>query len=160
MSVQITVGSQHHQHALEGDGTVSGWDVAGIIIAVFWAILVCFLAYVLIHVARVLQETTVLISEVTEQTVPLLAEVRTTVTHTNTELTRVDAITSSVQNVAENASSLSSLFAATLGTPLVKAAALSYGLRRAMKDRTRHDVEKRVRAEVRAERAARRSGRG
>jgi uncharacterized protein YoxC len=160
MPVPITVGSHQHQDASEGDGTVSGWDVAGIIIAVFWAVLVCFLAYVLIHVARVLQETTVMVSEVTEQTVPLLAEVRTTVTHTNAELTRVDAITSSLQNVAENASSLSSLFTATLGNPLVKAAALSYGLRKAMKDRSRHDVEKRVRAEIRAERAARRSGRG
>jgi uncharacterized protein YoxC len=136
---------------------VSGWDVAGIIIAVFWAILVCFLAYVLVHVARVLKETTVLVSEVTEQTIPLLGEVTTTVTNANTQLTRVDAITSSVQTVAGNASNLSSLFAATLGNPLVKAAAFTYGVRKAMKDRSRRDIEKRVRSEVRAERAGRRS---
>jgi hypothetical protein len=139
---------------------MSGWDVAGIIIAVFWAILVCFLAYMLVHVARVLRETTVLVSEVTEQTVPLLGEVTATVTNANAQLVRIDSITSSVQHVAANASKLSTLLAATLGNPLVKTAAFAYGVRKAMRDRSRHGAERRVTASTRAERAAGRSGRG
>ena len=47
---------------------MEAWDVAGIIIAVFWAILVCFLAYTLVHLTKVLKQTTVLVSNVTEQT--------------------------------------------------------------------------------------------
>jgi hypothetical protein len=47
----------------------------------------------------------------------------------------VDAITSNVQQVTTNVSALTSLFAATLGSPLVKVAAFSYGVRQAMSGR-------------------------
>ena len=53
----------------------------------------------------------------------------------NTQLERVDGVTSSAQAVAANARALSSLFTATLGGPLVKTAALSYGLRKASQAR-------------------------
>jgi uncharacterized protein YoxC len=138
---------------------LSGGEVAGLIIALFWAILVCFLAYVLIKVGQVLKETARLVSGVTDQTVPLLGEVTTTVTSTNVQLARVDAITSNVQAITTNASGLVSVFAATLGSPAVKVAAFSYGVRRALSDRRRQDVVKRVRAELRAERKAGRSHR-
>ena len=111
---------------------LSGGEVAGLIVAVFWAVLVCFIGYVLIKLGNVVGETGKLVSGVTDETVPLLDEVRTSVIHVNTELERVDAITANVQNVTTNVSALTAVFAATLGSPVIKVAAFSYGVRRAL----------------------------
>lgn len=138
---------------------MSGWDIAGIIIAVFWAVLVCFLAYTLVHVARVLKEAKTLVASLTEETVPLLNEMTSTVTHTNAQLGRVDTITSNLASISDNATALTSLFTNTVGQPLVKMAAFGHGLRKAAKARSRANVEKRVRETMKAERAARRSAR-
>ena len=68
------------------DGGLSGGQVAGLIIAVFWGVLVCFLAYVLVKLGKVIGETGKLITGVADQTVPLLGEVTTTVVQVNAEL--------------------------------------------------------------------------
>ncbi|MEU8837647.1 DUF948 domain-containing protein [Streptomyces roseus] len=111
---------------------MSGGEVAGILVAVFWAILVSFLAVVLVRLAQVLKATTKLVADVTEQAVPLLAEASTTVRSARTQLDRVDAIASDVQEVTSNASALSSTVASTFGGPLVKVAAFGYGVRKAL----------------------------
>lgn len=111
---------------------MSGGEVAGILVAVFWAILVSFLAVVLVRLAQVLKATTKLVADVTDQAVPLLADASTTVRSARTQLDRVDAITSDVQEVTSNASALSSTVASTFGGPLVKVAAFGYGVRKAL----------------------------
>ncbi len=111
---------------------VSGGEVAGILVAVFWAILVSFLAVVLVRLAQVLKATTKLVADVTEQAVPLLADASTAVRSARTQLDRVDAIASDVQEVTSNASALSSTVASTFGGPLVKVAAFGYGVRKAL----------------------------
>ena len=58
---------------------LSGGEVAGLIVAVFWAVLVCFIGYVLIKLGNVVGETGKLVAGVTDETVPLLTEVRTSV---------------------------------------------------------------------------------
>ena len=99
-----------------------------------------------------------MVGTVTDETVPLLNEVTTTVGLTNQQLERVDAITTNVQQVTTNVSALTSLFAATLGSPVVKVAAFSYGLRRAVGDRRREEVQKKVKADLKAERKRGRRG--
>ncbi|MFD3804104.1 DUF948 domain-containing protein [Streptomyces sp. NPDC058611] len=111
---------------------MSGGEVAGILVAVFWAILVSFLAVVLVRLAQVLKATGKLVAEVTEQAVPLLADASTTVRSARTQLDRVDAIASDVQEVTSNASALSSTVASAFGGPLVKVAAFGYGVRKAL----------------------------
>ncbi|MEV6396568.1 DUF948 domain-containing protein [Streptomyces sp. NPDC051907] len=111
---------------------MTGGEVAGILVAVFWAILVSFLAVVLARLAQTLKATTRLVAEVTEQAVPLMADASATVRSAQTQLDRVDAIASDVQEVASNASALSSTVASTFGGPLVKVAAFGYGVRRAL----------------------------
>ncbi|MFD9305489.1 DUF948 domain-containing protein [Streptomyces sp. NPDC060048] len=111
---------------------MTGGEVAGILVAVFWAILVSFLAVVLVRLAQVLKATTKLVAEVTDQAVPLLADASTTVRSARTQLDRVDAIASDVQEVTSNASALSSTVASTFGGPLVKVAAFAYGVRKAL----------------------------
>lgn len=112
--------------------TVSGGEVAGILVAVFWAILVSFLAVALARLAQTLKATTKLVADVTDQAVPLLAEASTAVRSAQTQIERVDAIASDVQEVTSNASALSTTVASTFGGPLVKVAAFGYGVRRAM----------------------------
>ena len=50
----------------------------------------------------------------------------------NAQLERLDGITANAQAVTGNVSALTSLFTATLGGPLVRVAALSYGVSKAM----------------------------
>src|SRR5690606_13164772 len=64
-----------------------------------------------------------------------------TITHVNTQLERVDGITANAQAVSGNVSALSSVFTATLGGPLVKLAALSYGISKALRARRRKAEE-------------------
>ncbi|OON82114.1 DUF948 domain-containing protein [Streptomyces tsukubensis] len=111
---------------------VSGGEVAGILVAVFWAILVSFLAVALVRLAQTLKATTKMVADVTEQAVPLLADASETVRSARTQLDRVDAIASDVQEVTSNASALSTTVASTFGGPLVKVAAFGYGVRRAI----------------------------
>jgi hypothetical protein len=115
---------------------VTGGEVAGILVAVFWAILVSFLAVVLVRLAQTLRATTRLVTEVTERAVPLLTDASTAVRSAQTQLERVDAIATDVQEVTANASALSTTVASTFGGPLVKVAAFGYGVRRAMNRRT------------------------
>ncbi|MFJ9827849.1 DUF948 domain-containing protein [Streptomyces sp. NPDC101160] len=111
---------------------MTGGEVAGILVAVFWAILVSFLAVVLVRLAQTLKATTRLVADVTDQAVPLLADASTAVRAAQTQLDRVDAIASDVQEVTANASALSTTVASTFGGPLVKVAAFGYGVRRAL----------------------------
>ncbi|MEU9777259.1 DUF948 domain-containing protein [Streptomyces sp. NPDC047968] len=111
---------------------MTGGEVAGILVAVFWAILVSFLAVVLARLAQTLRATTRLVAEVSEQAVPLLAQASATVRSAQTQLDRVDAIASDVQEVTSNASALSTTVASTFGGPLVKVAAFGYGVRRVL----------------------------
>ncbi|MBL1096554.1 DUF948 domain-containing protein [Streptomyces coffeae] len=113
--------------------------MAGILVAVFWAILVSFLAFALVRLAQTLKATTRLVDEVTEQAVPLLSEASATVRSAHTQLARVDSIAADVQEVTSNASALSSTVSTAFGGPLVKVAAFGYGVRRAIGRKGRPD---------------------
>ncbi|MDI6411316.1 DUF948 domain-containing protein [Streptomyces albus] len=146
---------------------MSGGEVAGLLVAVFWAILVSFLAVVLVRLAQTLKAATKLVTGVTEQAVPLLGEASATVRSAQTQLDRVDAIASDVQEVTQNASALSSTVSTAFGGPLVKVAAFGYGVRRALGRRqgeTQDDSRARRvvvgRTVPAARRGARKRGRG
>ena len=110
-------------------------DVAGLIFAFGFLVLVGFVGIPLIKLGRVLDETRITVRGLSEGTVPLLSEVTSTVANTNQQLVKVDTITSNVAQVSTNVSALTSLFAATLGSPVVKVAAFSYGVRQALSGR-------------------------
>ncbi|MBD0696018.1 DUF948 domain-containing protein [Streptomyces sp. CBMA123] len=142
-------------------------ELAGLLVAVFWAVLVTLLAVVLVRLSRVLKEAAVLVSAVTEQAVPLLTDAGAAVRSANEQLDRVDEITANVQDAAANAKALSSTAAATLGGPLMKVAAFSYGVRKAVAKQQgtlpnvpaqpaeRDELARLIRAEVRAATAPR-----
>jgi uncharacterized protein YoxC len=135
---------------------MSAGEIAGLIAAVAFVLLVGVLAIPLVKLGGVLDETRSMIKGVSDETVPLLNEVTTTVSTTNAQLVKVDAITSNVVQVTTNVSALTAIFAATLGSPVIKVAAFSYGVRSALAGRNRSRVEKQVRDQLKAERRSRR----
>ncbi len=106
-------------------------DVAGLIAAIAFVLLVGLLAVPLIKLGRVLDAARTSIAELTDHSVPILDEAATAVASTNNQLVKVDTITTSAAQVSENVSALAGLYAATFGAPLVKVAAFSYGVRQA-----------------------------
>ncbi|HAM26241.1 MAG TPA: DUF948 domain-containing protein [Microbacteriaceae bacterium] len=108
---------------------MSGGDIAGLIAAVVFAVLVGLLAVPLVKLGKVLDETRDAIHELSANVTPILEEAATTISETNKQLARVDAITSGIADATGNVSSLIALFAATLGGPLIKLAGFSAAVR-------------------------------
>lgn len=114
---------------------MSAGQIAAIIAAAAFVLLVLLLAVPLIKLGRTLDEATTAIRKAHEGGDPLLAGVNTTIMRVNMQLDRLDGISANARAVSGNVSALSSLFTATLGGPLVRAAALSYGVSKAVRRR-------------------------
>lgn len=111
---------------------MSGGDIAGLIAAGVFAVLVALLAVPVWKLGKVFDELRIAIRSVRDETTPLIEEVTGTVSTTHQQLRNVDGITSNVSDASANLSALSSLVAATVGSPLIKVAAFSYGVRSAI----------------------------
>lgn len=112
---------------------VSAGGVAAIIIAVGLFIVCLFLSLALLNAGRVLDSTKTTIDGVRDETVPLLAEVRTTVTNVNRELDRADGIVESTANIVQSVERLTTVVEKTVSSPLVKLVAFSAGAAKAAK---------------------------
>ena len=111
---------------------VSLGDIALLILALAVSFLVYRLGSLIGKAGRILDETQASLKVTTDNVQPTLVKITDTVSLTNDQLARVDSITANVGSMATNANALTSLFAATVGQPLVKAAAFSYGVRSAL----------------------------
>lgn len=114
---------------------MSAGEIAALVAAGAFVLLVILSAIPLLKLGRTLDEATIAIRKAHEKSDPILTGANTTLSHVNTQLERVDGITANAQSVTGNVSALSSLFTATLGGPLVKTAALSYGIGKAIRAR-------------------------
>src|SRR6476661_6081212 len=115
-------------------------EIAGLIAAIAFVALVAFAAVPLLKLGRVLEEVRLAVRDIGHESVPILTELQGTVRATNDELGKLSLVTEDVARVSknatvvsENAAQLTSLFSATLGGPLVKTAAFTYGLRKAIR---------------------------
>ena len=118
---------------------MSAGEIAGLIAAVAAVAFVVFCAVPLLKLGRVLEEVRLAVRDIGHNSVPILQELKGTVTATNTELGKLSVVTDDVAKVSahatvvsENAAQLSTLFASTLGGPLIKTAAFTYGVRQAV----------------------------
>ncbi|WP_440102348.1 DUF948 domain-containing protein [Glutamicibacter mishrai] len=111
---------------------MSGSDIAGLIAAGAFVVLVVLLAVPIIKLGKVFDELRTTIKDVSDGTTPLLGEVANTVATTNDQLKKVDTITNNVSDTTANVSALSSLVVATVGKPLIKVAAFTEGVKAAM----------------------------
>jgi len=111
---------------------MSGGDIAGLIAAVVFAVLVGLLAIPLVKLGRVFDEAGTAIRELGVNVTPLLEEATTTISETNKQLARVDTITKGIADATGNVSSLIALTAATVGGPLIKLAGFSAAVKVAL----------------------------
>ncbi|MET4003794.1 MULTISPECIES: DUF948 domain-containing protein [Arthrobacter] len=124
---------------------MSGGDIAGLIAAGVFAILVALLAVPILKLGKVFEEIRITIKQIGDGTTPLIEEVTATVATTNTQLGKVDSISNNVSDATANISALSALVAATIGSPLIKVAAFSYGVRQAFSGRSKPSRARRAR---------------
>jgi uncharacterized protein YoxC len=113
--------------------SISVGGVAGLIAAVAWAVLVLVLGVVFLNLFRVLESTKLLIDGIREETVPLLSEVKTTVSGVNRELDRADGLLESAGNIAKSAERVANVVEQTVSSPLIKVIALGAGASRAVR---------------------------
>ena len=98
---------------------ISGGDIALIVLAAFWGLLVLALCVVLLNTFRILESTKMTIDTMREETVPLLREVKGSVERANRELDRVDGMLVSAGHIVERVERLSGLVEQAAASPLV-----------------------------------------
>jgi uncharacterized protein YoxC len=107
---------------------MSGGEIAGIIFASGFVLLVFFLGIPLTKLGKVLDESANAVKSVNKEIEPMLAEVRVTLTEANKQLKRIDQITKDVEQVTENISSVIAVFTAAIGAPLTKILGVTQGI--------------------------------
>ncbi|MFE4079186.1 DUF948 domain-containing protein [Paenarthrobacter sp. YIM B13468] len=123
---------------------MSGGAIAGLIAAGVFAILVALLAVPILKLGKVLDEVVNAVKSMRDGATPLLDEVTATVSTTHQQLKKVDGISNNVADATANLSALTSVVAATVGSPLIKVVAFSHGLSKALSDRTRSTPRRRA----------------
>lgn len=137
---------------------MSGGAIAALIAAIAFVLLVLLLAIPLLKLGRTLDEATLAVRKTHEGVGPLLADVQQTVEAVNQQLVHVEGIAKNVNSMTTNVAAMTSVVSSTLGSPMIKAAAFTYGVRKTVADR--RDAEA-ARAARRKHRASRRgTGRG
>lgn len=141
---------------------LTGGQLAGLIVAVFWAVLVSFIALTLLKLSRLLGEATKVVHDIGDQAGPLMDDMTRTVKRADEQLGRTDVITKQVAGVTQNVSAVTTVMTSVVGGPLVKAAAFSYGVRKALGGRDGEGEPGRPQLQSRSSSrsASRSSGRG
>ena len=122
-------------------------DIAGLIAAIAFVALVGLLALPLVKLGKVFDEAARSVRELTDHGVPILDEAKESVVSVNNQLDKVDAVTTSAAQMAENASALVGLYATVLGRPIIKMASIGHGIRQAFASaKTKHAVRKAAKA--------------
>jgi uncharacterized protein YoxC len=151
---------------------VSGGQIAALIAAGAFLMLVLVLAVPILRLRHTVDATTRMINELNDRTSPLLADVNVTVRNVNTaleqvqtsldgvnlQLAKVDTMTTHAQNVTANVANLAAIISAAAANPLVKVAAFGYGVRRAAAARRHAETEREVRDAIKQRRRAAKRG--
>ena len=78
-------------------------EIAGLIAAIAFVVLVALAAIPLLKLGRVLEEVRLAVRDIGHESVPILAELRGTVAATNTEREKLSLVTEVVAKVRKNA---------------------------------------------------------
>ncbi|MGQ4271241.1 DUF948 domain-containing protein [Nocardiopsis changdeensis] len=114
---------------------LTGGEVAALVAAVVWAVLATFICVALVKLIKLINAATTVVSELGDRTPPLMNDVAATVERANTSLERVEEITANAQATTEDVATMTALTRSVVTGPLVKAASLSYGVRRVLGQR-------------------------
>lgn len=134
---------------------MSGGAIAALIAAGAFVLLVLLLAVPMLKLGRTLDEATLAIRKTHEGLGPLLDDAQGTLVQVNAELAQVESIAKNVNSMTTNVAALTSVVSSTLGSPLIKAAAFSYGVRKTVTARRDADAVQAARRKHRADRRKR-----
>ena len=119
---------------------MSGAAIAALIAAIAFVLLVLLLAIPLLKLGRTLDEATLAVRKTHEGAAPILAEAQNTVTQLNAQLSQLEGIAKNVNSMTTNVAAMTAVVSSTLGSPMIKAAAFTYGVRKTVSDRRDADV--------------------
>lgn len=153
---------------------MNGGEIAALIAAGAFAVVALAAAWLLLRLRRTVDAATQAIRDMTERTTPIVAkadltmdnvnaalgQAQTSLDAVNLQLQRVDTITSHAAHVSANVANLANVVTSVTANPLIKAAAVGYGVRRAAVRRARLEDEREVRAMLRERRKGKRRARG
>jgi uncharacterized protein YoxC len=137
---------------------MSGGAIAALIAAIAFVLLVLLLAIPLLKLGRTLDEATLAVRKAHEGVGPLLTDAQDTLGSINQQLVQVEGIATNVNSMTTNVAAMTSVVSSTLGSPMIKAAAFTYGVRKTVAERRDADAVKTARRKHRADRRAK--GRG
>ena len=143
-------------------------EIAGLIAAGAFAMLVIVLAVPILKLGRTMDAATRAINDLTDRTGPLLGNVNETVANVNTalgqvqvsldgvnvQLAKVDTITEHASHITASVANVATIVAAAAANPLVKVASFGYGLRKAVATRRHAEEDREVRATIKQRRKA------
>lgn len=107
---------------------MSGIEAAALVAALAFLALVVFLAITLVKLHGTLASLQSMVDDLHRTTVPVIEELRETVSTLNVEMDRVDGILASAESVASSASNVAGLVSQTVSNPLVKGIAFLAGV--------------------------------
>lgn len=136
---------------------MSAGEFAGLLAAAAFVVLVALLALPIIRLTSTIEAARRSIERLTDETVPTLRNTATTVESVNASLAQVEGVSTDVRSMSANIGGLTGVITTTLGGPLIKLNAFSYGVRRALAHRRVEDSPAQARAKARAERIAERA---
>ena len=134
---------------------MSGGEIAAVVAAGAFVLLVLLLAIPMFKLGRTLDEATLAIRTTHEGAAPILADAQRTIEQVNSQLVQIEDISKNVNSMTTNVAAMTNIVSSTLGSPLIKAAAFTYGVRKTVNDRRDAEI---VRDAKRKRRSARRDG--
>src|SRR3954449_2278815 len=152
---------------------MSAGEIAGLIAAGAFLMLVIVLAIPILKLGRTVDAATRAINDLTDRTGPLLGNVTETVENVNTalgqvqvsldglnvQLAKVDTMTEHAQHITGSVANLATVVSAAAANPLIKVASFGYGLRKAANARRHAEDERDVRTTLKQRRKAARTAR-
>jgi uncharacterized protein YoxC len=124
---------------------MSGGEVAALIAAIAFVLLVLLLAVPMLKLGRTLDEATLAVRKTHDGVGPLLTEAQQTIESINQQLVHVEGIAQNVNSMTTNVAAMTAVVSSTLGSPMIKAAAFTYGVRKTVADRRDADAVKAAR---------------
>jgi len=151
---------------------VDGGQIAALIAAGAFLMLVLVLAVPILRLRHTVDATTRMVNDLNDRTAPLLGNVNTTVEQVNAtlgqvqtsldgvnlQLAKIDTMTGHAQNVTANVANLSTVVSAAAANPLIKVAAFGFGVRKAASARRHAETEREVRDTIKQQRRAAKRG--
>jgi len=134
---------------------MSGGAVAALIAAGAFVLLVLLLAVPLLKLGRTLDEATLAVRKTHDGVGPLLAEAQQTMQSVNQQLVQLEGIATNVNSMTTNVAAMTNVVSSTLGSPMIKAAAFTYGVRKTVSDRRDADAVRTARRKRRTSRRGR-----